>query len=318
MSFEEVVHPPQPPKSAASTAPQLVVCLPGVAEPAGESAGHRVALPLTPDRWERLAVPLPRGWDGRGGRLEPVGGFALLEIAGVRVVPAEGGDVWWECLGGDLIQRASVTNGAQAMATRRRLRLLCDAGAEASVGLPDLDLPAVAGDASGVLEIGVRVRTEAIAVWRALQEYVEDANTGAQEALAEAEVARARLVATEQSAEALAATLNQEVTMAREHGDQRAAALSAQVSEQQARAEADQQRIGALEQTVSTLKAQSADTLAQLATLRAEFSRTEAGLAEMTGSRDTERGRVRSMQASVSWRLTLPLRAVARAFKGKA
>ena len=125
--------------------------------------------------------------------------------------------------------------------------------------------------------------------------------------LAEVEALREQLTAAHEAARAHAATLTAEIEMARAYGEQRAAALMAAIEEARRQIDEDQAQRLALRAEQASESQKFAQTLHAI--------RTE--LAEARGSSEEHRGRVRSMQRSLSWRLTLPLRVMGRALTGR-
>ena len=264
--------------------------------PEGSSQSFR----LTANHWERLEIPLPAAWRGEELRLEPACRFGMIEVVGARVVSGVMRETLWEKLGRNLTTGVRPSAGLLVLSNQFRLRLLCT-GNDARLSLPGLKLPE--SEMPRVLELGLRVRTDLAAIGHTLQEWVEDADARrreTQEQLAAAEGARA-------AGEKLAATLLAEIEMARAHGDQRAAALTAEIGS--LRAEIGSLRDGQRKerQTFEYTLAANRQALAKL----------HAELAEARRSGEEQLGRVRSMQQSLSWRMTLPWRIVGRALSGR-
>ena len=147
-----------------------------------------------------------------------------------------------------------------------------------------------------ILELGLRVRTDLAAIGYTLQEWVEDADARRQETSEQLAAAEAARVAGEK----LAATLLAEIDLARAHGDERAAALTKEIVSLR---DGQQKERRTFEQT--------------LAAHRQTLARLHAELADARRSAEDQLGRVRSMQRSLSWRMTLPWRMVGRALTGR-
>ena len=177
----------------------------------------------------------------------------------------------------------------------------------------------------------------------------EAAQTHAAALLAEIDAARAdgnqreaalqvQLAAAHEAARIHADTLLAEIEKARAHGDERAKFLTSQLAQSDERAAAlmttiheahlhiehdRQQRLELSENTAllqRELTAQRSEVQRLAQTL--DFSNQQkanvhAELAEARRLSEEHRGRVRSMQRSLSWRLTLPLRMVRRALTGR-
>ena len=129
-----------------------------------------------------------------------------------------------------------------------------------------------------------------------LREWVEDADASRQETSEQLAAAEASRVAGEK----LAATLLAEIEMARAHGDERAAALTTEIVSLR---DAQQKE----RRTFESILASNRQLLAAL----------HAELAAARRSGEEQLGRVRSMQRSLSWRITLPWRIIGRALTGR-
>ncbi len=127
--------------------------------------------PLAPNRWERINVLLPADWHGQSLRIDPGSGFALVDIAGVRIVSDVMEQVIWEKLGGDLLDAVRVRGGAETVRNPHVLRLLCAEG-DPQILLPEIDLQG--NDEPMRLEIGIRVRTEMSSFGHTLQDWARE------------------------------------------------------------------------------------------------------------------------------------------------
>ena len=163
----------------------------------------------------------------------------------------------------------------------------------------------------------------------------EAARTHAATLMAEIEAARtdgnqreaalqAQLAAAHEAARTHAATLMAEIEMARAHGDQRAAELMTTINEARLQTEHDRSQRLELGESTARLQRQVAEQHSELQRLEQtlgfsnqEMSKVHAELAEARRLAEEHRGRVRSMQRSISWQLTLPLRIIARALTGR-
>ena len=255
---------------------------------------------LTANHWERLEIPLPATWRGEELRLEPACPFGMIEVVGARVVSSVMRETLWEKLGRNLTAGIRPSAGLLVLSNPFRLRLLCT-GNDARLSLPDLKLPA--SEMPRVLELGLRVRTDLAAIGHTLQEWVDDADARHQETLEQLAAAEASRVAGEK----LATTLLAEIETARAHGDERAAALTAE--------------IGNLRTEIVSLRdvqqKERRTFESTLAANRLMLSKLHAELAEARRSGEEQLGRVRSMQQSLSWRMTLPMRIIGRALIGR-
>ena len=132
--------------------------------------------------------------------------------------------------------------------------------------------------------------------------------------LAEVDAVREQLAAAHEAAREHAAKLTAEIEMARAYGEERAAMLAASLHEARRQIGEDQTQLLALRADHASALQKFEQTLA----LRSQQQdKIRAELAEARRSNEEHRGRVRSMQRSLSWRLTLPLRVVGRVLTGR-
>lgn len=154
---------------------------------------------------------------------------------------------------------------------------------------------------------------------RALDEALRQQETRAAEiALAEttarAEEAEHAWQALEQTREQLGAALD-ELAMARSRladAEAKSQELARELAEIQARHARDGQELDEALAERQTLREQLAGVAKAGQKERVERERLEGELAEASERAETERGRLLSMQRSLSWRITLPLRALSR------
>ena len=118
---------------------------------------------------------------------------------------------------------------------------------------------------------------------------------------------REQLAAAHEAARENAATLTAEIEMARAYGEERAAGLTATLHAARRQIEEDQGQLLALR----------ADQASAVQKFEQTLNVSRAELAEARRSSEEHRGRVRSMQRSLSWRLTLPLRVIGRVLTGR-
>ena len=305
---------------------------------------------LVPNRWERIEVLLPESWRGQSLRIDPGRPYGVADIAGVRIVSTVMDEVIWELRGGEPPDGVRVSGGARAVPDAHVLRLFCVEG-DPHLRLPDIDLQG--RDEPMRLEIGIRWRNDLASLAPTLQEWaraVQDLadlrvrqEAGEKEAdestdamqdgggrgqpLAEL---KAQLAASRAEAERLAAEIQTARTQAAGAGangsepspgeladDHRHPHdIEAELCELREEKELWEQDREFLRKEISGLYSELQALDETLVKAGREHANTHEALLETQARAEADRGRVKSMQRSASWRMTLPLRVVRRAVSG--
>ena len=130
-----------------------------------------------------------------------------------------------------------------------------------------------------------------------------------------------QLADAHEASRTLAARLTAEIEMARAFGEERAAALTAEGSQREAALQEQltgaQEAARALAATLAEQQAAGQRLEQTLSLSNQQMANVQAELTEARRFSEEHRGRVRSMQRSLSWRLTLPLRIVGRTLTGR-